>query len=85
MPPIPPTNQKKPATWVTIALVACIAVMFVLVLTSLSPSLAGGGDETVLREYFTDIDGDGDLDYVKEATVVLNCSGKACVVEPPTE
>jgi len=39
-------------------------------------------EQLTLKEYFIDINGDGDIDYVKKATVILNCGNKACQPAP---
>lgn len=63
-----------------------------IALIILAAALIGGGmglalkdptdqNKMTLTTYFIDIDGDGDLDYVQSATVILNCGGPSCVPE----
>lgn len=84
---MPQTPQGRQGTtlplWTIIIIVVIAAIIVATLAAQIIPAGSNAVGETVLREYFLDIDGDGDLDYVKEARVVLNCSGQACATESP--
>lgn len=76
-------TQQRPQkiNLVNMAIVAAIIVVVAIGVWTVVDS--SPWQPTVLENYFLDIDGDGDLDYVIRAEVMLNCANKLC--EPPKE
>jgi len=75
-------RKRTTLSWLAITLVA-------MIITALAaPQLAklfdiGVANSTFVEEIFIDIDGDGDLDFIQQAWVKINCGGQAC--EPADE
>jgi hypothetical protein len=80
-------SSKKNAIYLLLVFVIVIGTASLL-LPAIFDYIGQGGSEnsTHLENFFVDIDGDGDQDFVERADVLLNCAGKLCQPAslPPT-